>query len=530
MNSVLDFFRQLFGTGDWPQGWQNGVWTELEGWLYIISDSVIWGVCSMIAVIMARFAFRRGNRAFLSLCYTFAIFAVLCGVTHFSGALMFWVPAYRVDTLLRAIAALAGIFTVYKLLRHMPALLTLRPVTEIERETHRRMEAEEKLRTFQAALDHKEQEKQNEERRVEGRFGAVTEHNGAMILLLSAERKVTYANAALSSLTGTITTDIISHMPAESAKVFNAAIDEAIAIPGQAVNLTIKLNRHSGGHIWVAGTISNMLNNASLQGLSCTFLDITDIREGEAGLRSRNAALERQIADRDLQLEAANRELEVFSYSVSHDMRAPLRIISGYVDMLYSDHKDTFDEEGLRLMEIVQTNTRSMAQMIDALLNLSRLSQKELLVLPADMASMIKSTIADQVTASGSNAKWTINNIIAADCDSVLMRHVWKNLVANAIKFSARSAEPMITIGSEMRDNSVVYYINDNGVGFDMKYAHKLFGMFQRLHKKTDMDGAGVGLATVQRIVLKHGGYVWAESEVDKGATFYFSLPIKNTE
>ncbi|GAA4459519.1 hypothetical protein GCM10023093_00630 [Nemorincola caseinilytica] len=425
MRSLSDLFRQLFDSSDWPQGWQNGNWTDLEGWMHIAGDGLIWLVCTAMAVAMARIAFRRGNVAFLRVFYTLAIFMALCGITHLSGVLMFWVPVYRVDTVLRAIVALAGIYTLYRLLRNMRAFRAMRTEAEQEREVTRRREAEEKVRILQAELDRNLQEKKAEAERI-------------------------------------------------------------------------------------------------LQ-------DVTALRNAEAKLRTRNMELEQQAAEHGRKLEAMNRELEVFSYSVSHDMRAPLRIIGGYTDMLYTDHKEVFNEESKRLMDAVIANTRHMSEMIDALLNLSRLSQKDLMILPADMDGMVRSAVAG-LPAGNDTVNFVIGDMIPVACDSVLMRQVWHHLVANAIKFSARQPQPVIKIGSEQRGDKVLYYVRDNGVGFDMKYAHKLFGMFQRLHKKTDMDGQGTGLAIVQRIVLKHGGYVWAESEENKGATFYFTLPIKNTD
>jgi light-regulated signal transduction histidine kinase (bacteriophytochrome) len=193
--------------------------------------------------------------------------------------------------------------------------------------------------------------------------------------------------------------------------------------------------------------------------------------------------------------------------------------------MLYTDYKTELNGEGLRLLDIIMYNTRHMGKLIDALLNLARMGRKELTVQHADMNAIVMSTIKEQISLQTRSVTFDTAELIAVNCDSVLMRHVWSNLISNAIKYSSKVENPMITIKSTENEHDVIYSVKDNGVGFDMKYSHKLFGVFQRLHNKTDFDGTGVGLALVQRIVAKHGGKVWAEGVENTGATFYFSIP-----
>ncbi len=240
------------------------------------------------------------------------------------------------------------------------------------------------------------------------------------------------------------------------------------------------------------------------------------------------ATLEQKAADLTRQLEAVNKELEAFSYSVSHDMRAPIRIINGYAHILETDYCADMGEECRRLFDIILTNTGQMNQMIEAVLGLSRISQKELFITDTDMPALVKAVTDEQLSAVDNSDKINIEtgNIISTRCDSVLIKCVWKHLISNALKFTAQEATPHITIGSERKGDKVVYYIKDNGIGFDMQYAEKLFGIFQRLHKRTAYPGQGAGLATVKRIVMKHGGNIWAEAGTGMGATFYFSLPV----
>jgi PAS domain S-box-containing protein len=243
--------------------------------------------------------------------------------------------------------------------------------------------------------------------------------------------------------------------------------------------------------------------------------DITSLKLTEAALKKGSD-----------QLEAVNKELEAFSYSVSHDLRAPLRIIDGYSEMLVSDYQDKLDDEGKRMFGIITGNVRKMGQLIDDLLNLSQTGRKELALHRTDMNTLVSSVIDEQLFLTDNRHDIKIEKLEPAECDSSLLRQVWSNLIANAIKYSQKQEKQVIRINSFIQNGEVVYAIKDNGVGFDMKYAGQLFGVFQRLHKVTEFEGTGVGLALVKRIVIKHGGRVWAEAEAGKGATFFFSLPV----
>ncbi|MEP7372228.1 MAG: PAS domain S-box protein [Chitinophagaceae bacterium] len=225
------------------------------------------------------------------------------------------------------------------------------------------------------------------------------------------------------------------------------------------------------------------------------------------------------------QVELVNKELEAFSYSVSHDLRSPLRIIDGYSELMISDYSNSLDPEGNRLLGIIKANVRKMGRLIDDLLNFSRLGRKELTYQQVDMNKMAETVIAELLFSGTKKYNIEISALEPAVCDSSLIRQVWVNLISNALKYSGDKENPAIEISSAKSGNEIVYSVKDNGVGFNMQYAHKLFGVFQRLHKMTEFEGTGVGLALVQRIITRHGGRVWAEAEVNKGAAFYFSLP-----
>lgn len=438
MGDFLNFFRRLSGTNDWPALWQTGKWTAFEGWLYIISNALLWVSLLAISFIATRFAGKTGKGAMARLSPVIVWFTLATSIVLFMDAFMFWIPAYRLNALMRACAAMVSLVAVYKLLKYIPDLLALQPPADTE------LQATNTIKVLEAELRQINETKKEEEKSE-----------------LQADELIDELQSRLR--------EVNSELGAE----------------------------------------------------------IEELRYANEQLKMQNKLLEKKNADSAMQLEAANRELDTFSYAVSHDMRAPLRIINGYAEMLRTDHSSTMDDEAKRLLGIISTNTAQMGAMIDAVLSLARTGRKDLMILDADMASIIQSSINELAKSFGSNANFSLGEIHAVPCDSVLIRNVWSNLIANAIKYTAHLQQPEIHIGSERKDGRIMYYIKDNGRGFDMQYAQRLFGIFQKLHKNAGDTGLGIGLALVQRVVLKHGGYVWATGEENKGATFYFTLPEK---
>jgi PAS domain S-box-containing protein len=232
-----------------------------------------------------------------------------------------------------------------------------------------------------------------------------------------------------------------------------------------------------------------------------------------------------QVSRANAELSATVKELEAFTYSVSHDLRAPLRHISGFSKILSEEFSASLPPEAQHHVQRIQDGTRRMGQLVDDLLNLGRVGRKELSLQVAGLRSIVDDVIESLEADIGNRrVEWKISDLPYVECDPALMQQVWQNLLSNALKFTGPRSHSVIEIGQEQRDGKAVVYVRDNGVGFSMKYAHKLFGVFQRLHRAEDFEGTGVGLATVQRIIQKHGGHVWAEAELDKGAAFYFTL------
>jgi PAS domain S-box-containing protein len=253
------------------------------------------------------------------------------------------------------------------------------------------------------------------------------------------------------------------------------------------------------------------------------FVDITNLKNIEAEIRNLNRELEQRVADRTRQLVEVNRNLESFTYSVSHDLRAPLRAISGFSSILLHDLPD-IPEADRKYLNLIQQNANEMGQLIDDLLGFSRLGQYSLQKKPVLLATLVREVIQDMKTETNLvKVEFRIGDLPLCKADPVLMRQLVANLLSNAIKFSRVRDHPVVEIGSLIKDGKQVYFVRDNGIGFDMRYATKIFGVFERLDTTDEYEGTGVGLAIVLRIIELHGGKIWVESEVDKGTTFYFT-------
>jgi PAS domain S-box-containing protein len=256
-------------------------------------------------------------------------------------------------------------------------------------------------------------------------------------------------------------------------------------------------------------------------------MDVTERRLAEREVLRLNAELEQRVKDRTFQLEAANRELEAFSYSVSHDLRAPLRAINGYARVLTEDHGPTLGAEGQRVLGVIRSEALRMGRLIDDLLQFSRLGRQPLRVELCDLAALAREVFAElRGRLPDRVVDFQLARLPDAPADQVLLRQVWFNLFDNALKFTRHRERATIEASGVAQCGEAVYCVRDNGAGFDMKYAGKLFGVFQRLHGADDFEGTGVGLALVQRLVQRHGGRVWAEAGLDRGAAFYFTLPL----
>ena len=368
----------------------------------------------------------------------------------------------------------------------------------------------------------------------EEKFRSIFNNSTAGVALVGLDGRYRTVNPAFSKIFGysadeLLTIDFFKVTHPDDMELSRKVMQDVLDHRGKDVRFTKRYIHKDGHTIWAE------VNSALVYGADgepshfvTHMIDITERKLAEEEIRRLNDELERRVVERTAQLEAANKELEAFAYSVSHDLRAPLRAIEGYTRILLEDYKPSLDAEGQRICAVVQNETQRMGQLINDLLAFSRLNRATMQPSPIDMATLVNS-IFYELTSSQDRLRidFRVDPLPPATGDPTLIRQVWTNLLSNAIKFSSKRARAVLAVGSQQGADENIYWVRDNGAGFDMRYADKLFGVFQRLHSEREFEGTGVGLAIVQRVIHRHGGRVWAESQVDHGATFCFTLPQK---
>jgi PAS domain S-box-containing protein len=383
---------------------------------------------------------------------------------------------------------------------------------------------------FAAARDITERNRAEQELRAKSWYARnLIEASLDPLVTISPEGKITDVNRATEDATGVpreklVGTDFAEYFtePAQA----RAGYEQVLAA-GFVRDFPLTMRHVSGRQMDVLYNATVYRNECGeLQGVFAAARDVTDRKRVEEEIHRLNAELERRVAERTAQLQSAYQELEGFAYSVSHDLRAPLRAIDGFSRILLEEYEGKLDAEGGRLLHVVRDNTRRMAQLIDDILAFSRAGRAEMSMRAIDMKALVADVFAEQREAAGAREiVLELGDLPVALGDRAAVRQVVVNLLANAIKFTRTRERAAIAVEGRLERGRAVYAVRDNGVGFDMRYAAKLFGVFERLHAADAFEGTGIGLAIVKRIVTRHGGEVWAEGKAGEGATFRFSLP-----
>jgi PAS domain S-box-containing protein len=370
------------------------------------------------------------------------------------------------------------------------------------------------------------------EARLETRYRELFENANDLVFTAGLDGRITSFNRAAERITGYAREEAVGRpvthfVPPGEATAFallSGAGDGLSGLPASPRELTLLTK--DGRRVPVEVNTQTIARNGEPAGLQAIARDISLRKQAEEAVRHLNATLERRVAERTADLEAANKELEAFSYSVSHDLRAPLRGIDGFSRALQEDCADRLGEEGKSYLQRVRAAAQRMSGLIDDMLSLCRISRVELIRETVDLSSLARAVEKElRADAPARHVEIGIAPGLSAHGDPRLLRIVLDNLLGNAWKFTQKNREARIEFGSEVRPDGRVFFVRDNGAGFDMQYAHKLFGAFQRLHGTSEFEGTGIGLATVQRIVFRHHGRIWAEGKLGEGATFYFTLP-----
>lgn len=386
-------------------------------------------------------------------------------------------------------------------------------------------QAAEQIARLNADLRQRARELQESEERVRLMIGSITDY---AVLLLDTSGRVVSWNTGAERIKGYRAEEIVGHHFSR----FYPEEDSNAGKPAQALKTAVESGRFEdigwrvrkdGSRFWADVVVRPVRDSAGeLQGFVKVTRDITERKRAEEKL----LALHEELQRRAMQLEAANKELEAFSYSVSHDLRAPLRHIDGFVSRLEQTAGESLGEKSRRYLGIISDSAKQMGRLIDDLLVFSRMGRAEMRNSLVDLEQLAREAMNDfQEETRQRNIVWKNGNLPEVRGDPAMLRQVLANLVGNAVKYTRPREHPEIEIGSSDSADEFVIFVRDNGVGFEMEYAHKLFGVFQRLHRAEEFEGTGIGLANVRRIIHRHGGRTWAEGKVNGGATFYFSLP-----
>jgi PAS domain S-box-containing protein len=526
---IDELSRLLSVNGYLPHGYCLS-WSPPLVLTYVVSDILIFLSYFSMPVALAYFARQRKDFPYRWLLVMFAAFIMACGTTHLMGAIILWRPLYGLDALLKAVTAFISVVTAIALWPLIPQALKLPSPKqlrlmneELQNEIAERKHAEEALRLAKEAAEDGLQK----ERTLRA---AIVEFSEDAIVGKTLNGVITSWNQAAERMFGYRSEEIMGHsvlmlIPPERQDEEDKLL--TVIRRGESIKLHETERIHKNGRrIAVSVTISPIRDKEGhIIGASKIARDVTERKQAEQEIRRLNTDLERRVAERTAELLSANRELDSFSYAVSHDLRAPLRAMCGFSHALTEDYGDQFQDEAKIYLDQIDIAGRKMGELIDALLVLSRSTRGELRHDEVDISAVAERLLAElKQSEPERQVAVQVEAGLQAYGDARMIEVVMHNLLDNAWKYTAHTEAPNIRIYAEEQDGVRRFCVADNGAGFDMAHASRLFQPFQRLHRQDEFPGIGIGLATVQRIVQRHGGTLEAQGQPGEGAVFCFTL------
>jgi two-component system, LuxR family, sensor kinase FixL len=544
----MQFLKNLlFPGGFMPHGYCY-LWTPNLIGLHVVSDSLIALSYLSIPITLVHFTRKRRDIPFSWMFLCFGAFIVACGGTHLMEVWTIWFPSYWLAGALKAVTAGASVITAILLIRVTPRVLAL-PGTQwllemnrkLTGEVEQRAEAESSLRRVSEDLEERVAERtaalvatNQSLRESELRYRTLVEHAPEAIVVLDLDvGRFDDANENAERLFGMSRKELLCVGPVEVSPTFQPDGRPSSEAAGAELDRSLRheaprfewTHRNAAGNEIPCEISLVRLPSSGRNLVRASIVDISERKQAIEEIHKLNAELELRVKERTAQLEAANRDLESFTYSVSHDLRAPLRHMDGFSRILLEDYGPQLLPGAKQHVERVRTATQHMGHLVDDLLNLARVGRGSLRIVTTDLNELVAETILSlEAETRGRVVDWRVGRLSPAQCDPGLMRQVFFNLLSNALKFTLPREKAVIEIGEIRNEDEPVIFVRDNGVGFDMKYADKLFQVFQRLHREEDFEGTGVGLAIVYRILQKLGGAIRAESSPQNGATFFFTV------